>query len=51
MDLDAAGDVVGFDIDAASRRLDLTTLETIAFPNTDDEGLSWGDRKDRGKRG
>ena len=25
-------DVVGFDIDGASRRLDLTTLETIALP-------------------
>jgi uncharacterized protein YuzE len=32
VDLDAAGDVVGFDIDRASRRLDLTTLETIALP-------------------
>jgi uncharacterized protein YuzE len=31
VDLDAAGDVVGFDIDCASRRLDLTTLETIAL--------------------
>jgi uncharacterized protein YuzE len=34
VDLDAAGDVVGFDIDGASRRLDLTTLETIALPTT-----------------
>jgi uncharacterized protein YuzE len=32
VDLDAAGEVVGFDIDDASRRLDLTTLETIALP-------------------
>ena len=32
VDLDAAGEVVGFDIDGASRRLDLTTLETIALP-------------------
>ena len=32
VDLDAQGDVVGFDIDTASRRLDLTTLETIALP-------------------
>jgi uncharacterized protein YuzE len=32
VDLDAAGDVVGFDIDGASRRLDLSTLETIALP-------------------
>ena len=28
VDLDAGGDVVGFDIDHASRRLDLSTLET-----------------------
>ncbi len=34
VDLDAAGNVVGFDIDGASRRLDLTTLETIALPTT-----------------
>ena len=32
VDLDAAGAVVGFDIDCASRRLDLTTLETVALP-------------------
>jgi uncharacterized protein YuzE len=32
VDLDAASEVVGFDIDGASRRLDLTTLETIALP-------------------
>ena len=32
VDLDAAGEVVGFDIDHASRRLDLSTLETIALP-------------------
>jgi uncharacterized protein YuzE len=32
VDLDTAGEVVGFDIDHASRRLDLTTLETIALP-------------------
>jgi uncharacterized protein YuzE len=32
VDLDAAGDVVGFDIDGASRRLDLTTIETVALP-------------------
>jgi uncharacterized protein YuzE len=28
LDADADGDVVGFDIDCASRRFDLTTLET-----------------------
>jgi uncharacterized protein YuzE len=32
VDLDAKGDVVGFDIDHASRKLDLSTLETIALP-------------------
>ncbi|HJS86920.1 MAG TPA: DUF2283 domain-containing protein [Acetobacteraceae bacterium] len=32
VDLNAAGEVVGFDIDHASRRFDLTTLETIALP-------------------
>lgn len=32
VDLDGNGEVVGFDIDLASRRLDLTTLETVALP-------------------
>lgn len=32
VDLDANGDVVGFDIDRASRKLDLSTIETIALP-------------------
>ena len=32
VDLDANGDVVGFDIDHASKRLDLSTLETKALP-------------------
>ena len=32
MDLDANGGVVGFDIDRASRKMDMTTLETYAFP-------------------
>ena len=32
VDLDAAGGVLGFDIDHASTRLDLSTLETIALP-------------------
>jgi uncharacterized protein YuzE len=31
-DLDASGAVVGFDIDHASRTLDLTSVETIALP-------------------
>ena len=31
-DLDAAGDVVGLDIDGASNKLDLSTLETVALP-------------------
>jgi len=32
VDVDAAGNVVGFDIDHASQRLDLSTLETVALP-------------------
>jgi uncharacterized protein YuzE len=32
VDLDDKGEVVGFDIDFASKRLDLTRLETIALP-------------------
>lgn len=32
VDIDADGEVVGFDIDHASRRLDLHTLETQALP-------------------
>jgi uncharacterized protein YuzE len=32
VDIDAQGEVVGFDIDLASHRLDLTTLETVALP-------------------
>lgn len=32
VDLGADGEVVGFDIDHASRRFDLTTLETVALP-------------------
>ena len=32
VDLDSGGAVVGFDIDQASTRLDLTTLESIALP-------------------
>lgn len=32
VDLDEKGEVVGFDIDGASRRLDLTKLETVALP-------------------
>lgn len=32
VDLDEAGEAVGLDIDNASRRVDLTTLETIALP-------------------
>ena len=32
VDLDAAGDVVGVDIDRASTRLDLSTLEVEALP-------------------
>ena len=32
VDLDADGDVIGFDIDHASKRIDLSTLETEALP-------------------
>ena len=32
VDIDADGEVVGFDIDQASRRLDLSTLETQVLP-------------------
>ena len=32
VDLDASGNVVGFDIDHASRRLDLSTLKTTSLP-------------------
>ena len=32
VDLDDQGEVIGFDIDHASRRLDLSTLETEALP-------------------
>ena len=32
VDLDADGNVVGLDIDHASRKLDLTKVETIALP-------------------
>ena len=32
VDLDDSGEVVGFDIDHASKRIDLSTLETEALP-------------------
>lgn len=32
VDFDANGNVVGFDIDHASRKLDLSKIETIALP-------------------
>jgi uncharacterized protein YuzE len=32
LDLDAAGDLVGFDIENASKRFDLSTLESVALP-------------------
>ena len=32
VDFDANNEVVGFDIDGASKRSDLTNLETIALP-------------------
>jgi len=32
VDFDADGSVVGLDIDGASKKLDLTTIETVALP-------------------
>ncbi len=32
VDLDEKGDVVGFDIDGASRRFDLSRLESVGLP-------------------
>jgi uncharacterized protein YuzE len=32
VDLDAKGEVVGFDIDHASKKLDLSVVETVALP-------------------
>jgi uncharacterized protein YuzE len=32
VDLDANGDVIGFDIDHASKKLDLSLVETVALP-------------------
>jgi uncharacterized protein YuzE len=32
VDLDEKGEVVGFDIDHASRKLDLSKVETVALP-------------------
>ncbi|HVY87022.1 MAG TPA: DUF2283 domain-containing protein [Caulobacterales bacterium] len=32
LDLDADGDLVGFDIENASKRFDLTKLESVALP-------------------
>ena len=32
VDLDANGDVVGFDIEHASKKLDLSKVETMALP-------------------
>ena len=32
VDLDEAGQIVGFDIDRAAARFDLTSVETVALP-------------------
>ena len=32
VDIDAAGEVVGLDLDCASKRFDLSRLDTIALP-------------------
>jgi uncharacterized protein YuzE len=42
VDLDANGDVVGFDIEHASRKFDLSRVETIALP-----AVSAAEREDR----
>ncbi len=34
VDFDAKGEVVGFDIDRASQKLDLSKVETVALPAT-----------------
>ncbi len=34
LDLDADGNPVGIDIDGASRRLDLSTLDVVALPTS-----------------
>ncbi len=34
VDFDESGAIVGLDIDQASRKLDLSTLETVALPLT-----------------
>lgn len=34
VDLDAQGDIIGIDVDRASRKLDLSTRETMALPLT-----------------
>ncbi len=34
VDFDAHGNVVGFDIDNASKKLDLSVIETIKLPRT-----------------
>jgi uncharacterized protein YuzE len=34
VDLDEQGEVVGFDIDFASKRFDLSKVETVALPLT-----------------
>lgn len=45
VDIDTDGDVVGFDIDRASRRLDLATLETEALPLRSIKARSTGTTK------
>ena len=39
VDLDAAGEVIGFDADHASKILDLTTLETESLPLRNAAGI------------
>src|SRR5712691_3523895 len=50
VDFDANGDVVGFDIDHASRKLDLSKIETIALPLRERGGVIRFPRDQLGKR-
>ena len=49
-DLDADGQVVGFDVDHASKRLDLSTLETESLPLRVTRAVSPASASDRTER-
>jgi uncharacterized protein YuzE len=48
VDIDAAGEVVGFDIDRASQRFDLSRLETVALPLTTTNPAESPQKRSRG---